>query len=198
LEKTALCLEGALAFVAVLAKERKTILFVSSKAEAKGPLQRVAEKLNQPYVAGRWIGGTLTNFSEIRKRLSRLAELQEMREKGELAKFTKHERLLIDREIADLELMFGGIKDMQKNPDALFVVDPRKESGAVAEARQLRLPVVALMNSDCDKTLITYPIPGNDASREAIALVLKEVEETYEANLGAFPAAPATSAIPQV
>ena len=102
LEKTAASFEVALAFVQKLAEERKTILFVSGKAEARGALERAAQRLNLPYCASRWIGGTLTNFSEIRRRLSRLQELTDMRERGELVKFTKKERLLIDREITDL------------------------------------------------------------------------------------------------
>jgi small subunit ribosomal protein S2 len=108
-----------------------------------------------------------------------LEELTSMREKGELAKFTKKERLLIDREITDLETMFGGLKGMQKTPDALFVIDPRQESAAVTEARQLGIPVVALMNSDCDRAMATYPIPANDASRSVIEYVLNEVAEAY-------------------
>lgn len=188
LEKTAECLEEALAFVKGLASERKTVLFVGGKAEARGALERTAERLGQPYVAGRWIGGTLTNFSEIRKRLARLADLTEKREKGELVKFTKRERLLIDREIVDLDAMFGGLRGMHKIPDALVVVDPRFESGAVDEAKTLGVPVVALLNSDCDRAKITYPIPGNDASIASIALILDEIAKTYETNLGAAPA----------
>jgi small subunit ribosomal protein S2 len=183
LEKTAVCLEDALNFVKKLASERKTILFVGGKAEARNIVKRIAERLNQPYVAGRWIGGTLTNFSEIRKRLNRLQELSDMREKGELAKFTKRERLLIDREIADLELMFGGLKGMNKIPDAMFVVDPKHEEGAVDEAVQMRLPVAALMNSDCDRAHITYPIPANDASVASISFILEEVAKQYSSNL---------------
>ena len=164
LEKTAAALETAVAFIKTLAQGRKTILFVGGKAEAKPAVKRVAERLNQPCVASRWIGGTLTNFSEIKKRLARLADLTSMREKGELQKFTKRERLLIDREITALEDMFGGIKGLQKAPDALVIVDPKKEFGAVAEARQLNIPIIALLNSDCDRSLVTYPGPGNHAS----------------------------------
>lgn len=191
LEQTDKCLKEALGFIKSLAAERKTILFVSGKAEARESLQRAAERLGQPYCAGRWIGGSLTNWPEIKRRLSRLEELTSMREKGELAKFTKKERLLIDREIADLELMFGGLKGLQKNPDALVVVDPKAEAGCVAEANQLNIPVVALMNSDCDRTKVTYPIPANDAAREAIHYILGEIADTYEANVPA--AAPATN-----
>lgn len=187
LEQTAQCLESALGFVAKLAAERKTILFVGSKAEAREALTRTAERLNQPYVAGRWIGGSLTNFQEIKKRLGRLQEIVDMREKGELAKFTKKERLLIDREASELERMFGGLKGLTRMPDAMFVVDSKQESGAVAEARQLNIPVIALLNTDCDRTLITYPIPANDASMQSITLVLDEVSKAYAENLGAVP-----------
>ena len=185
LEKTSVCFESAVAFIKSLAADRKVILFVSGKAEAQGALKRTAEKLTQPYVASRWIGGTLTNFQEIKKRLARLAELTDLREKGELAKFTKKERVLIDREIMELETMFGGLRGMAKVPDALFCIDPKRESGAVEEARQLNIPTIALLNSDCNKSLITYPIPGNDASQQTIALVLDEVAAAYENNLGA-------------
>jgi small subunit ribosomal protein S2 len=192
LEQVAKLLSESLEFVTKLASERKTILFVGGKAEAREALKRAAERLNQPYSAGRWIGGSLTNFGEIKRRLNRLDELSNMREKGELAMFTKKERLLIDREIADLESMFGGLKGMSKNPDALFVVDPKQESGAVAEARQLNIPIIALMNSDCDRKTVTYPIPGNDAARETIQYVLQEVADAYEKAVPA--AAPATAA----
>jgi len=183
LEKTADALEGALEFVKTLAASRKAILFVGGKAEARQAIERVADRLNQPYVSGRWIGGTLTNFQEIGKRLARLTELSDLREKNELGHFTKHERLLIDREIADLEVMFGGLKGMRKLPDALFVVDPKKEAGAVEEARQHNIPVVALLNTDCDLKGIKFPIPANDASVQSIAYVLDEVAKTYESNL---------------
>ncbi len=190
LEQTATCLTSALAFVEKLAAERKVLLFVGGKAEARGSVKRTAERLGQPYVAGRWIGGTMTNFSEIKKRLDRLAEIVETKEKGELAKFTKHERLLIDREAADLEAMFGGLADMHKLPDALLVIDPRHEKGAVEEARGLKLPVVALLNSDCDRAPITYPIPGNDASAQTITFVLGEVAKAFERGLAQAKAEP--------
>lgn len=183
LEQTASLLEGALSYIKSLAAERKTILFVGGKAEAREQLKRAAEKLGAPYCHGRWIGGSLTNFSEIKKRLGRLEELVSLREKGELTKFTKLERLLIDREIADLELMFGGLRGMTKLPDALFVIDPRKESGAVAEAAQLNIPVIAVMNSDCDRKNIAYPIPANDASRDTLTLILDEATRAYMEHL---------------
>ena len=190
LEQTAGLLDEARAFVKQLAAERKTMLFIGGKAEAREAVMRAALRIAQPYCAGRWIGGSLTNWSEIKKRLGRLEELSTMREKGELAKFTKLERLLIDREIADLDLMFGGLRGLNKLPDALFVADPRKEAIAVAEANQLNIPVIALMNSDCDRQKIQYPIPANDASRETLTIVFDEITKAYADNL---PPAPSTS-----
>ena len=191
LEKTAGLMESALATVAALAKERKVILFIGGKAEAQGAVVRTASMLGAPYSAARWIGGTLTNWSEIKRRLNRLQELSDMRERGELNKFTKMERLLIDREIADLEYMFGGLRGMTKTPDAVVIIDPRAEVAAVKEARQLNIPIIALLNSDCSTEGIAHPIPANDASREVIAFVLDEIGKTYLQNLGAVPAAPA-------
>jgi small subunit ribosomal protein S2 len=200
LEKTAQYLEDATAFIASLAADRKVVLFVGGKAEARGALKRAAERIGQPYSAGRWIGGSLTNFSEIKRRLNRLAELTSMREKGELAKFTKLERLLIDREITDLENMFGGLRGMTKIPDAVVIVDTRQEYIAAAEAKKLGVPIVALLNSDCDSRGVQYPIPANDASQESITFVLDELAKAYEKNLGAEKApapvaAPATAEI---
>ncbi len=171
-------------FIQSLAAQRKVVLFVGGKAEARDIVTRAAQRVDQPFVASRWIGGTLTNFSEIKKRVGRLTELSTMREKGELAKFTKHERLLIDREITDLEAMFGGLRGMSKLPDALVVVDPRQEAGAVKEAQLLSIPVVAILNTDCDTTGVSYPIPANDASIQSITFILGEIANVYEKNLG--------------
>lgn len=190
LEQTAQLLAAAKDFVKQLASEKKVILFIGGKAEAREAISRAAEKLGALYCAGRWIGGSLTNFSEIKKRLNRLEELSTMREKGELAKFTKLERLLIDREITDLENTFGGLRGMHKLPDAVFIVDPRKESIALAEAVQLKIPVIALLNSDCDGSNIAYPIPANDASRETLTIVLDELTKTYADNVPAVDATP--------
>jgi len=191
LELTAECLQKALAYVAELAAARKTILFVSGKAEGRDALRRAAERINMPFVASRWIGGSLTNFSEIKKRLNRLSEIVDMNATGEAAKYTKRERLMMDREATDLETMFGGLRGMQKMPDALFVIDPKQESGVVAEASQMGIPVIALLNSDCDRRKVTYPIPGNDASQQVITYVVDEVAKAYAQNLG--PEKPADS-----
>jgi|SRR6185503_19331879 len=188
LEQTATCLNDALAFVQSLAAERKVLLFVSSKAEARESVRKEAEKIAAPFVASRWIGGTLSNFPEIKKRINRLAELSDMKEKGELAaRFTKKERVLIDREITDLDTMFGGLRSMQKLPDALFIVDPKQEQIAVKEAVKMGIPVIALLNNDCDASNITYPIPGNDASVASLSYIVAEVAKTYAAHQGPRP-----------
>lgn len=183
LEQTAEHLERALQFVKQEGKERHTMLFISGKAEARQAIERTARRMGQPYVSGRWIGGTLTNFSEIHKRLARLAEIGAMHESGEITKFTKHEQLLIDREAANLDRMFGGLRGMEKTPQALFIIDPKAEHTAVAEAGKMNIPVVALLNTDCDTSGIAYPIPGNDASRHSIELVLEEAAQAYESGL---------------
>jgi len=183
LEKTAALMAEALEFVKSLASSGKTILFVGGKAESREALKRTAESLAQPYSAGRWIGGSLTNWSEIKKRLARLDEINAMKQSGEIAKFTKRERLMIDRESTDLEHMFGGLKGLTRTPDALFIIDPKVEKGALEEAAQLNIPVIALMNSDCDARKVAYPIPANDASRETIQYVLGEVAREYRDNV---------------
>jgi len=164
LEMTAEKLEAAEKFATEVASKGKKILFVAGKNEAHIIMRRAAEKADEPFVCSRWIGGTLTNFDEVKKRTARLNDLQTGREKGAHEKYTKHERLLIDREIRELTDRFGGIASMEKVPAALIVIDPRQESIAVAEAQVLGIPIVALASSDCNLTEINYPIPANDAN----------------------------------
>ena len=124
-------------------EEKALILFVGGKSEAREAITNAGQALSMPYVAGRWIGGTLTNFSEIKKRIARLEELTTQREKGELGKYTKKERLLIDRDIEKLTIYFGGISIMKFLPKVMVIIDPKKESIAVAEAKKMKIPVVA-------------------------------------------------------
>lgn len=181
LEKTSDLLTKAKAFVTSLAAEGKTLLFVGSKAEARGAIETAAGSLGMPYVASRWIGGALTNFGEIKKRIEKLKNLTTQKEKGELSKYTKKERLLIDREIDKLTRMYGGLGDMKEVPGALFVVDSKHEHIAVEEAHSRKLPVVALCGSDCDLKEVDYPIVGNDSSKASIAFFLKEIVDAYQA-----------------
>ncbi|MDZ4206024.1 MAG: 30S ribosomal protein S2, partial [Patescibacteria group bacterium] len=175
LEKTEKELEKALAFVGEKGKEGVMALWVGGKSEAREAIKKAGLELDMPYVAGRWIGGTLSNFSEIKKRIARLEELVEQREKGELGKYTKKEHLLFDREIDRLFIYFGGLSQLKSLPKFLVVIDPKKEYTAVAEARKMRIPVVALAGSDSNLYELDYAIPGNDSSRQSIAFILQEL-----------------------
>ncbi|OHA20140.1 MAG: 30S ribosomal protein S2 [Candidatus Taylorbacteria bacterium RIFCSPHIGHO2_01_FULL_51_15] len=179
LEETDKLLDEAKAFARTLGKDGKMVLFVGGKPEARDAIKNAAISLGMPYVAGRWIGGTITNWSEIRRRLERLAELSGQRERGELGKYTKKERLLIDREITKLEENFNGIRDMKELPKALFIVDTREESAATTEALRARIPTIALMNSDCDLRQVTSPIVGNDATVQSITFFVQEIAGAY-------------------
>jgi len=181
LEMTSAALHKALEFVETLASKNGMILFVSGKEEAKVAVTKMAESITQPYVAGRFIGGTLTNFPEIRKRVEKMERLVSEREKGELAKYTKKERLLIDREIAKLHEFFFGISVMKHLPQAIFVIDAKKESIAVKEAKKIGIPVIALCGTDNNLNEVEFPIPGNDASRASIAFFLGKIAESYKA-----------------
>ena len=189
LEKSEVALVAALEFIKTVAASGKKILFVTGKSEAKESLRSAAQKIGQPFVAGRWIGGSLTNFKEIRKRIDKYESRISEKEKGELAKYTKKERLLIDREIAKLEVMFGGIVSMKDKPGAMIVIDPKKEAIAVEEARQVGVPVVALASSDCDLSLIAYPVPGNDTQKASIAFFLNEVAKAFGESVALKPEA---------
>lgn len=180
LEKIEEGLNKAKEFVKSLASTGKVIIFVGAKPEAKDAIKKAAEELNQPYVIERWIGGTLTNFPEIKKRIDKLAKLLEEREKGVTAVYTKKERLLIDREIARLEKYFAGLASLKNIPGAVFVIDSKKEHIAVKEAKLMKVPVISVSNSDCDLKQINYPIVGNDSSLSSIAFFVKEIVEAYK------------------
>lgn len=182
LEKTNEKLESALKFISKLGEEKSQILLVGGKSEAREAVRQAGEATGLPYVAGRWIGGTLTNFPEIKKRIAKMLDLKNQREKGELAKYTKKERLLIDREIAKLETFFSGLIPMQNLPKALFVVDARFETTAVREAKRLKIPVIALCGSDNDIKGLDYPIIGNDSSRNSVKYIVGLVQKTYLRN----------------
>ncbi len=180
LEKTKTSLVIAEDFVKELAKAGKTLLFVSGKTEAKEAVKEAAMRIGMPYVAGRWVGGTLTNFAQIRGRVDRMLDLISKREKGELAKYTKKERLLIDRDITRSEELFSGLVLLKSLPSALFVVDSEKEYTAVTEAKQSGIPVIALASSDCDFDAVAYAVPGNDASRGSVKFFVDRIATAYE------------------
>jgi small subunit ribosomal protein S2 len=184
LEKTSESLAKACDFVAELATTKAVILFVGGKNEAQEIIKEGAEKVGMPYLAGRWIGGTLTNFPEIRKRIDIMLDLLSQKEKGELVKYTKKERILIDRKIEKLQKMFGGIKDMAALPKALFIVDPRFEETALREAKTLKIPVVALCGSDNNIEGINYPILANDSNIVSIRFFVEKIAEAYNKGKG--------------
>ncbi|HEY4511793.1 MAG TPA: 30S ribosomal protein S2 [Candidatus Paceibacterota bacterium] len=181
LEETDILLNKALEFVKAIAATGKHILFVGGKSESQEAIRKGALTLGLPHVAGRWIGGTLTNFGEIRRRIEKFERLTVEREKGELTKYTKKERLLIDREIANLDRFFGGLVLMKEKPAALFVIDPRKEKIAVKEAEDCGIPVIALAGSDCNLKDVDFPIVANDASRASIEFFVQKIVAAYKA-----------------
>ncbi len=171
LEDTAVLVETAYAFVRDLAKQGKTILFVGTKKQAQQAIADEATRAGMFYINSRWLGGTLTNFKTIRSRIERMNKLVQMEKVGEFNLLPKKEVLKLKAERAKLEKYLGGIKDMVKLPDALFVVDPKKEHIAVKEARALNIPIVALVDTNCDPDLIDYVIPGNDDAIRAVSLI---------------------------
>ncbi len=179
IEKTEELLQKAAEAVSKFASTGKTILFVGTKPEAKQQIVETALALNMPYVGERWVGGALTNFPEIKKRILKLLDLREQKEKGGLDKYTKKERLLIDREMEDMTKNFQGLVGITKTPDAIFVVDPKKEHIAVTEAKKMNLPIIALLNTDCNLKQIEYPIVANDASVSSVTFFLGKIKEAY-------------------
>lgn len=183
LEKTEEEITEAESFFEEMGKKRKVILFVGGKNEARKPIKEHASRIGQPYVAGRWVGGMITNFSQINKRVQRLDELEEGKEKGTLDKYTKKERLLMDREVEDLKKNFEGIRNMEGVPCALFVVDIGKEHTAIKEARHKSIPVVAVSNSNCDLSKADISIPCNDSVQKSIDYIVSRLVDAYEEGL---------------
>jgi len=180
LVKTTEQLEAAKAVMAALAKEGKTVLFVGGKVEIATLVKKYAQEIGMPYVAARWLGGTISNWVEIKKRIDRLAELIEKSATGALAKqHTKLELVMIGREQKRLTERLDGITMMTKKPDALLVVDTKHEKHAVKEARDAGIPIVAIMSSDCDLRDAAYPIVANDTSRATVGLILAELVEAF-------------------
>ena len=162
LQKTVKKLEEAYNFVRELAANGQSILFVGTKKQAQDAIKEEAERVGQYYVNARWLGGMLTNFRTMRTRIDRLAQLKKMEADGTFAMLPKKEVIKHQGEIAKLEKYLGGVKEMKKLPGALFIVDPRKERNAIAEARKLHIPIVAIVDTNCDPDEVDYVIPGND------------------------------------
>jgi small subunit ribosomal protein S2 len=184
LEKTMALLNDATSFMEELGKEGESVLFVTSKNEANDIVRNVADSISQPYVVGRWIGGTFTNFNNIRGRIRHLEELEEKRDTGELEKYTKKEQLLFEREMGRLEEKFGGIRKMTDRPAAIVVVDTKEEDIAIKEAKHADVSTIGLCNVDCDINQIDYPIVANDSRSESIRLFLQQLRDAYAKGAG--------------
>jgi small subunit ribosomal protein S2 len=181
LEKTSDLLIAAAKAAEDAGAKGAAILFVGTKEESSPLVKAAAERVNMPHVTNRWIGGMLTNFQEIKKRIARLKELAEQRESGELErKYTKKERVMLGRELDKLTFNFGGIAAMERMPGFLLVIDPRHEAIAVAEARELGIPVIAVSSSDGDISKATYPIVANDTLRGSVSFILEELVGAFE------------------
>jgi len=160
-----------------MARQNKVVLFVGTKKQAQDAVKEEAERCGTFFVNQRWLGGTLTNFSTIQKRIARLRELEGMRQQGTFDLLPKKEVAKLSDELEKLERFLGGIKDMHRLPDALFVVDPKKERIAVLEARKLRIPIIAVVDTNCDPDEVDYLIPGNDDAIRAVKLMVSKIAD---------------------
>jgi small subunit ribosomal protein S2 len=183
LQQTLNYITRAYEFVKETVAHGGTVLFVGTKKQAQEAIANEALRVGMPFVNQRWLGGMLTNFTTVHKRLQRLKELESMEQTGGFQGLTKKEILMLTREKDKLEKTLGGIRDMQKVPSAIWVVDTKKEHIAVGEARKLNIPVVAILDTNCDPDEVDYPIPGNDDAIRSAALLTKVVAEAAAAGL---------------
>ena len=195
LQKTVKKLEEAYNFVRDVAANGDSVLFVGTKKQAQDAVREEALRVGQYFVNARWLGGMLTNFKTMRTRVDRLAQLRKMQEDGTFDMLPKKEVIKLSNEIEKLEKYLGGVKDMKKLPGALFIVDPRKEHNAIAEARKLHIPIVAIVDTNCDPDEVDYVIPGNDDAIRAIRLIsaamasaVQEGRQGADAEVEAAPA----------
>jgi small subunit ribosomal protein S2 len=179
LQQTVKMFRAAYDTVRTMAAEGKTLLFVGTKKQAQEAVEEEARRAGAPFVNQRWLGGMLTNFQTIRKSLDRLQKLADMHTDGTAERLPKKEVLLMDKEHAKLEKILGGIAQLRRLPDALFVVDPSRETIAVLEAKRLNIPIVAIVDTNCDPDLIDHIIPGNDDAIRAIKLFLSKMADAY-------------------
>jgi small subunit ribosomal protein S2 len=180
LEQTLSRVETAYGFVRDLVANGGEILFVGTKKQAQDPVQSYAEKVGMPYVNERWLGGMLTNFETISKRVTKMLDYERMKASGEFDAMIKKEALMLDRELAKLQRNLGGLRDMKQLPEAVFVIDTKKEHIAVTEANKLGIPVVAVVDTNVDPDVIQYPIPGNDDAIRANGLLVRVIAEAVE------------------
>ncbi|MEI7709152.1 MAG: 30S ribosomal protein S2 [bacterium] len=187
LEKTTIMLENASEYVKALGSGNKVVLFVGTKPEAKEATKNIAESLGMPFVTERWIGGTLSNFTEIKKRIIELENYRKDSKEGALDKYTKKERVVMAKKMEKLERYYSGLIGLKKAPDALFIVDARAEHIAATEGKQYNVPIIALVNSDSNIKGIEHPIVGNDSSIPSIKFFTSHIANAYKAGQSAVP-----------
>ncbi len=177
LNKTKEKLKEALDFIQKLVKEKKVILIVGTKIQLKELVREFATQFNFPYVNYRWLGGTFTNFEVIKKRVEQFKELEEKKEKGEFEKYTKKEKMLFERKLLKLKEKFEGLKNLEKLPDAVLILDMEKEKLAVKEARKKGIKIIAISHTNTDPTLADFPIPANDDAVSSVKYILEKIKE---------------------
>lgn len=182
IEKTAEKLKEALKFVEDLIKENKVLLLVGTKIQIKKLTEQFAKEMEIPYISERWLGGTFTNFDTIKKRIAYFKNLENRKQAGELEKYTKKERMKIDKELNDLEIKFGGIKNMERLPDAIFVLDMKKDKLAIKEAKMKGVKVIAIADTNVDPSLADYLIPANDDAISSVKYILERLKEVILKN----------------
>jgi len=170
--------QRAIEFTTDLASRGGNVLFIGTKRQAQETIIEEATRVEMPYVTSRWLGGTLTNFGTIKRSIARLKEIEKMEADGTINQYVKQEQSVIRREAARLVKFFDGIRSMDKYPGAMFVVDIKREHNAVAEARRLKIPVVAIVDTNCDPDLVEYPIAGNDDAIRSVRMVLATIGQT--------------------
>ncbi len=177
LSKTLTQLDAACTFMSEVVRKGNKVLFVGTKKQAQQAVRETAKESGQYYVTERWLGGTLTNFATIKRSIGRLKQIEKMEADGSINNYVKQEQSMIRREAARLVKFFDGIRSMDKHPGAMFVVDIKREHNAVAEARRLKIPVVAIVDTNCDPDLVDYPIAGNDDAIRSVRMILATVAQ---------------------
>ena len=185
LQKTVSCFRGALDFMSQVARNGDKVLYVGTKRQAQEIIEQEAGRVRQPYVVNRWLGGMLTNFQTIRSSIDRIEEIEKLLDVGNVEKLVKKEVNTLEREREKLLRNLGGIREMKKLPGAIFVIDTVKEHLAIDEAKKLKIPVIALVDSNSDPSLIDYPIPSNDDAIRALTLFTKALSDAYLAGAAA-------------
>lgn len=183
LEKTAVCLEKALAFMSKMVSEGKVILFVSTKSQSIHLVENLADSCHMPYVVSKWIPGLITNFVTVKKRIKYLLDLKQRAAAGEFAKYTKKEASGLKKIIEKLQAALGGVEKLTSVPDAVFVVDVVKDAIVVKEASKLKIPVVAIIDTNADPEFVDYPIPANDDALKSLSFIFKKITEAFKSHV---------------